>query len=533
MKKRFIAAIMAAAMTVSLLAGCGSSEKPADKPVETEANVDTKTPAGDNTFTYAIGGDPGANVNPITSSDRWGLMTTNLIYSPLFKINGADITWYLATGYELSEDERTYTFHLRDDIQWSDGEKFTADDVIFTIEQMMIEENACEMYSNFVTEDGACEIKKIDDYTVSFTFPDASPAHFEAFAYQMYIEPKHVFEGITDYDSYQYDGPVVGTGPYILTEYSAGSYLKFEKNDKYFMNTPSIDTLVFRIIPSNDAASLAIQSGEIDAWATTPAYLEQIDLEANNLNVQAFNQSRIGYLNINCRKITDVKVRQAIFYALDKTQMATATYLNPSYYDEVYTFLPPNNAYYDDSEVNKYETDVEKAKSLLADAGVSGLKVKMGYSSDDANMETWALLAQEQLSAAGITVELAPMEQGAYYNELYSEDKDFDIFFGGYIMGSDPHTYAGLYTTGSESNYSGLASEAVDKLFADGIKTFDDTERKAIYKELQNQIQEEAAFFPIASNSYLVIFNNRVKGIEKCGLIPIYTLNDPSYLSLN
>lgn len=489
--------------------------------------------ANADTFTYAIGGDPGANVNPITSSDRWGLMTTNLVYSPLFKQNGAEIEWYLATGYELSEDNRTYTFTLRDDVTWTDGEPFTADDVIFTIEQIMKEENASEMYGNFVTEDGPAEIEKIDDYTVAFTFPTASPAHLEAFAYQIYIVPEHIFSGVTDYESYSVQVPTVTTGAYVLTEYSAGSYLKFEKNENYFMNTPSIGTVVFNIVTSDDTASLAIQNGEIDAWATSPAYLQQIDTEANNLNVQAFNQGRVGYLEINAKKITDQKVRQAIFYALNRDEMGMATYLNEDYYDPAYTFLPPNNAFYDDTDVNKYDQDVEKAKELLAEAGVESLDLNMAYTSSDTVQETWALLAQQQLAQVGINVTLNPVEGTAYNNNLRDENKEYDIFFGGYIMGSDPQTYATLFTTGSSSNYSFESIPEVDELFAKGVATFDDTERAAIYKELQEVLQENAYFYPIASNNYLVLFNNRVGGIEECGLVPIYTLSDASYLTLN
>jgi peptide/nickel transport system substrate-binding protein len=540
MKKRILALICIMAMALSLLTGCGGSGGTTNGE---EATGDTSTPAAssaaeettsasNNTFTYAIGGDPGANVNPITSNDRWGLMTTNLIYSPLFKIDGDELDWYLATGYELSNDDRTYTFTLRDDVVWSDGEPFTADDVIFTIEAIMDPANASEMYANFVTDEGAVEIEKVDDYTVSFTFPSASPAHLEAFAYQIYIEPEHVFADVTDYDAYQYEGAVVGTGPYILTEYSAGSYLKFEKNENYFINTPSIDTIVYRIITSEDTAMMAIQKGEVDAWATTPAYLEQIDLEANNLTAHAFNQGRVGYLDINANTVTDVRVRQAIFYALNRQELATAAYLSEEYYDEVYTFLPPNNAYYDDSTVERYDRDVEKAKSLLTEAGVDNLTLTIGYTSTDVIQETWAVLAQQELAEVGITTELDPMESSAYNNAMYSEDKPFDLFFGGFIMGSDPQTYADLFQSTSSINYSGLKSDTVDSLFLQGITTFEEAERKTIYSELQDALQEEAVFYPIASNNYIVIFNNRVGGIDECGLIPIYTLNDASYLTL-
>lgn len=492
----------------------------------------TASAADADTFTYAIAGDPGANVNPINSQDRWGLMTSNMVYSPLFKLNGTDIDWYLATGYELSNDDHTYTFTLRDDVKWTDGEAFTADDVIFTIEEIMDPANASEMYENFVTEEGAVEIEKIDDYTVSFTFAEASPAHLEAFAYQIYIVPEHVFADVADYDTYEVATPTVTTGAYVLTEYSAGSYLKFEKNADYFLGEPNIGTIVYRIITSDDTASLAIQSGEIDAWATSPTYVSQIDLEANNLTVQAFNQGRVGYMAMNAKTMTDKNLRKAILFALDKEQLNLGVYLSKDYYDEIYTFLPPNNAYYNDTDVEKYAQDLDKAKEYLAEAGGSA-DLTLAYSATDKTMEVWALLIQNQLMNVGINVTLSPIEQTAYYNELREEEKSFDLYFGGCIMGADPQTYATLYTTGSSSNYAFMSIPEVDSLFAKGVATFDTEERAAIYKELQEVMQEEAYFYPITSNSYLLLMNNRVGGIEECGLTPIYNLRDPANLTLN
>ena len=123
-KKSIMALLTASLLLLSACGGNSSSsdggeEQPKNNNPETDSTSSTSPLA--NTFTYAIGGDPGANVNPITSNDRWGLMTSNLVYSPLFKIEGDEYVWYLATGYELSEDSRTYTFQLRDDVVWSDG----------------------------------------------------------------------------------------------------------------------------------------------------------------------------------------------------------------------------------------------------------------------------------------------------------------------------------------------------------------------------------------------------------------------------
>lgn len=518
-------------MAATLLAGCGSKQAAGSAGSSAAAQT---TAAKSDTFTYAIAGDPGSNCNPIISTGRWGLMTSNMVYSPLFKLAAdGSIEWYLAKSYDLSEDKKTYTFHLRDDVKWSDGEKFTADDVLFTIQSIMNPDNASEMYSEFVTEAGSAQLAKVDDYTFSCTFPNASPAYLESFAYQLYIIPQHIFKDVKDFNTYEFPGTSVGTGPYVLTDYSAGSYLKFEANPDYFMGAPKIQNIIYRIITSQDTAMLAIQSGEVDAWATTPDYIKQMDLEGSNLTAHSYNQGNVAYMAFNCKRVPDQKVRQAVMFALDREQMNTAVFQSKDYYSDVYTFLPPNNPYYDDSTAEKYNTDAEKSKALLKEAGVTNLTLTLGYDSSDTMEETQGLLMKEQLAAVGITLNLSPMESTAYYAALKKSDNTFDMYLGGYIMGSDPNTYASLYMSNGTSNWMYYSDAAIDDLFTKGISTFDDAERKTVYTELQKAVQDYACFYPIVSRNYVVVINNRVGGLDQCKLVPIYVLGDPAYLTLS
>ncbi len=516
--------------TTSAAAG-GENGGAAETSAEGESQGTEGASAGGSTFTYAIGGDPGANVNVITTGDRFGLMTIKMVYSPLCMYNADGINWFLAESVDTSDDNMTYTFHLRDDVVWSDGEPFNADDVVFTYEAMEDPNNAGWAYSQLVYDQGATKIEKIDDYTVAFTLPFASAGSLEMLC-NIFIMPEHLYKDVTDFENNDINTKPVGTGPYVMAEYSPGSHVKFEANDTYFLGRPGIDTFVFQIVENSNTAMMAIQSGEIDAWVATPAEVAQMDLEGNNLTTYAYSEGRVAYMAINVKQIPDEKVRKAIFYALNTKDINDAVYLSEDNYLTPTSFLPPISQFYTEN-VETYETDVDKAKELLKEAGAEGLKVTLTYSGSDSAQTTQATLIQQQLAQAGITCELNGMDSTAMFAQLDEPDNDIQMFLNGYIMGIDPDTFYPLFAVDGVYNRSRHEYAELDELFKRGRETMDADERFAIYEELQQVLQEKAFFYPLASNNRLLVVNKRVGGVDEAGLVPVYTFEDTSKLTLN
>ena len=180
------AAVMAAAAGLSFLG----------------APAEVKASQAGTTFVYAIAGDPGSVTNPITTSDRFGLMTLQAIYSKLVEVNSdGTVTYLIAESVDEGDDGVTYTLHLRDGITWSDGEPLNADDVVFTIEAKR-DDPAANGYSNFnFGDDGMVEVTKVDDLTVELVFPFHNAAAFESLGGELFIAPEHVYKDVADWEN--------------------------------------------------------------------------------------------------------------------------------------------------------------------------------------------------------------------------------------------------------------------------------------------------------------------------------------------
>lgn len=509
--------------TVLVLSGCGSSQTSKDQSKTNSAKQDT--------FIYGIDGDPGNAVNVITTGDRYGLMEIKALYSPLYMYNGPDkVVYFLAESMTPSADYLSYTAKLRKNVKWSDGQPFTADDVVFTYEQMLKESNGGWARSQLIFDGQPLKVEKVDDYTVKFTLPKVSMGAMELLG-NIFIMPKHVYENEANIENSSKNASPVGTGPYKLKEYKAGQYVKLEKNDNYFLGAPKIANVIFRIVSDANTAQLALQNGEINALAVQPSDIDK--LKSNDkLSVLPYDEGRIGYMafNLSSNKVQNKDVRQAVAYALNKTEIINASYISSKFAAPAYTILPNENAFHSDN-VEKYDYNQDKAKELLTKAGASGLKLKLAYIGNNVPQQKQAAVIQQDLKAAGINVELVGMDSNALSQKLKKVQTDFDMYLNGYIMGIDPDTFNSLFVTGDPSNYMHYSNTEVDNLFKQGRVEKDQSKRKQVYQQIQKLIADDAVFYPITENKRILVISSNVDGIKEAGLVPVYTFEDMSKLS--
>ena len=291
------------------------------------------------------------------------------VNEPLFTIAAdGNYNYYVAESFELSEDGLTYTCKLKADTKWSDGEPLTADDVVYTFETYMAQDESGMLKVN----DKNVEVKKVDDTTVEFKLPSVAASMPENIS-NVSLLPKHVFEGkdSLDMDLNKGEGAVVGCGPYIFEEYKSGEYIKCKANPNYVNGEAKIPNVIFQIITNPETAKAALQNGEIDGWVMLPNELEGMD----DFKVSTYSEGRVAYVRLNrvADSMQDKNFRQGILYALNRDEILKASYTSLDYAQPSVSFLPPNNGFYSE-DVEQYTQDVEKAKELVKN-GPKALKI--------------------------------------------------------------------------------------------------------------------------------------------------------------
>ena len=512
MKKFKVLLVLAIALIVSACGGANNQNQPAE-----------------GTFTLAVPGNP-TSTSPFMANDRVGLTVVSMIYSPLATIDSNSAFQYvLAQSSEVAADNLSMTVHLKNNVQFSDGTPLTADDVVFTYE--VLRDHPVANSNRMFVNEQPVNVVAVDEHTVRFEFPEVSAAALNNILTNVWIAPRHVFENEPDFTAADTVAHPVGTGPYKMVDYNRDQYLSFVANENYFAGTPHIENIILRVIPSADTQRIALQNGDVDGAIILP--VDVASVQNDNINIYPIEEGRVGYIAMNTAtpQLQDVRVRQAIRYALDTHEMNLAAYLNEDFFKTPTSFLPPSNPFATADGVNQFATNLDRARELLAEAGVSNLTINIGFNGSDPAQTAQATLAQQQLAQVGITLNLDPQDGATFWSQVQDVDAhNFNLFTGGYIMGVEPNNYRTLFGSGMPNNNFGTNNPEIDRLFAEGAVETNPEQRQAIYTQLQQLISEEAFFVPIVDNLRILAMNSRIGGVEEAGLVPIYTFGDMSKL---
>lgn len=437
MKRRlslFIAVIFAAA----LLMGCTGTSKP---PADEGGLSDTPGEAQAAEVIVSISSEP----STLDPCQGWGHGTTTLVQSTLVEYR-QDMTFQndLATGYTLSPDGLTWTFTLRDDVKFTDGEPLTASDVAFTFETAKSSQSSLDL-----TFMGRVEAP--DDTTVIFTLEQPTSSFLNTIA-SIGIVPEHAYGP-------DYGTNPIGSGPFKFVQWNPQEQLILEANEDYYGTVPTMKkvTLVFM---DEDAAFAAVKSGQVDI-ALTSATLASAEIPGYTLRAVSTVDNRgltlptgpadggkteSGY-DIGSDVTCNLEIRQAMAYAIDRVylaEMALGGFGEPAYSEN--DGMPWNNP------AVKIETDVEYAQKLLADAGWTdgdgdgivekdGLKAEFTclYPSGDSVRQAIALAASEQVGRIGIKIHV----EGTSWDDISKR-----MFSNAVLMGwgsTNPYTSYSLY----------------------------------------------------------------------------------------
>lgn len=349
---------------------------------------------------------------------------------------------------------------------------------------------------------------------------------------ETYIIPKHIYKNTSDFsvnDLGVY--PTVGTGPYVLKKFTSGSSLTLTANKYYYGGKVNTKKINVRIIENADTLKVALQKGEVDLASVDSNAVS--DLKSSGVSTKTYSAGGINYLGINAKVITDSRVRQAIFYALNRSDINDGVFNSKSFYQTATSFLPTDNTYFD-KVTPAYKQNIKKAKELLKEAGSENLSFTMAYDSTNSIFTKEAAIIQGELEKIGIKVTLAGGDGDTILAELKKDGTTkYPLFLRSYSMGNDPDTYKRLFQTGGASNYFKLANSNIDALFTKGAETLDTSDRKSVYNDLQKALADQAVFYPISSDNGLLAVNSRVSGIQTKNLYPIYTIGDWAKVSVS
>lgn len=524
---RFSKAAIALGMAVALaLSACSSGGDDDASKQQKGSTTGADAPRYGETLVVAATSDPGP-LNPgITTS-----VPTHVVTGPMFDgLVGIDqnlqATPDLATSWDVANDGKSVTFHLADGVTWHDGTPFTSADVKFTFEEILLKFSSRTKAALGPVLEG---IDTPDAATVVFRFKQPYAA-FLALIEKVNapIMPKHVYQG-TDPMTNPANQKPIGTGAFKFEEGVTGDHYTMVRNDKYFKKgQPYLDRIVVRIIPDEASASAAFERGEVDYMLFPPArdvarLAALPGVTKTDKGREAFASVTYLVFNLNRPALKDVRVREAIAAAIDKQFIVDAVQSGQAI-ATTGPISPELKAFYNPG-VKVVAHDVERAKTLLAEAGKPSLKLTFVH---DPSVAKLATVLKDQLAQAGITLELVSLERNAWIDRIYKA-KDFDVSYTNFENGPDPDIGVKRAFISSNigpvpfSNAAGYNNPAVDKLLTDAAATAEQAARKRMYDEFQSIVAQDLPYLYLFQSQSGVIFRSQFKGLhETSGKSTIY-----------
>ena len=515
-RNRILSLLLAGVMALGLTA-CGASNAGAAADETGSAAVSTESASSDT----AASGEKIINVgvtntigslNPLLlNGGEINKYATGLMFLPLMELD-ADLNFEgMLADSITTEDNKNFIVHIDDAATWSDGTPVTADDVVYTALRLAspVIGNTAMMYYVFegVGDDGFVEegaesidgIQKVDDKTVQFTTKEEMPITTFENSYARYLLtlPKHVIEQYSEEElstADWFNHPDVVSGPFIVTDFDVDHYISYEANKDYWKGAPKIDKLNIKIVDGSQLYA-GLQSGEIDITQQTMSDIPQEDYES----VEALDNVEVVYgspvtnqsVFIQTKNVPDVKVRQAMLYAIDRQQILEE--LLNGHGEIVDGFLSSASLFYDDS-LTPISYDPEKAKALLEEAGWDGSQtIRFYVNSGDSTFVNAASIIAAEWAAVGIKAEIQTVDFATLMSVAGTED--YDVLAVQYTYAPvDPYPDV-AWLLGGEGSWTGYSDDTLNDALTKSQLTSDPEETKELFSVVDKKVQEDVPMF--------------------------------------
>ena len=533
-RTRSVALVATGVLAATAMAGCAESDRD-----------EGDGAAEDGTFIFGAAGAP-EMFDPFYATDGETFRVTRQMFEGLLGIEpgSAEVVPELATEWTPNDDGTEWTFTLRDDVTFHDGEPFNAEAVCYNFDRMFDQNEAGQVageYWGYVmgafSNDAENSLYQGCEATDEFEAVISTSGPTSGFPTMLTLEslsmqsPKALEEGDANgiaaegegFSFPDYANNPVGTGPFMFGEYDeANGTISLERNDDYWGEPAKVSELVFRVIPDESTRRQELEAGSINGY-DLPNPVDWAALEESGNSVEIRDAFNILYLGLNPEanpQLKDLKVRQALNHAINREQLVQTQL--PEGAEVATQFMPQTVSGYN-AELAAPAYDPEKAKQLLAEAGAEGMTLTFAYPTEVSRpympdpQKIYEALRTD-LEAVGITVDVKTASWNGGYLDNVTAGK-YDAYILGWTGDYDsPYNFIGTFFGNLKENDFGTEVMPWGKALADDLKAadaiVDDGERSAAFEEINAQIMEEyLPGLPISHSPPALVVGPGVDGV--------------------
>ncbi|MDU8357509.1 MULTISPECIES: ABC transporter substrate-binding protein [Pseudomonas syringae group] len=428
----------------------------------------------------------------------------------------------LAKHWTISPDGLTYTFDLQEGVRWQDGQPFTVDDVLFSFQTFYpeLDKRLGDIFASYVASIEAptqsqvvFHLKKPFAPLLSLLGSGLRP-----------VAPKHLYAG-TDFRNNPYNLKPVGTGPFVFKEWKRGAYIKLAKNPDYWKKgLPYLDEVIFHVLPDASSRAAAFERNDVQVLRSGDADYADLqrlsalpDVTASEKGYELY--SGLAFLQMNLRKppLDNVKVRQAILYALNRPFIVDNIFFGAG---KVAQGPFASSTPFHDPSLVQYSFDLAKAKALIAESGVDVSKTRIRLLNGEKG-GAWERLAEytkQSLQPLGFKVDVVTSDAATWFQRV--SNWEFDLTYNFIFQIGDPYLVTSyLYRseninkTSPFSNVGGYNNPAADEQWKKVADLPEGAERTKTYSELENLLNHDLPLAPIFEMRFPTLYHSQVKNL--------------------
>ena len=520
--KRLAAFLLCGSMVLALGACAeNANTNPGTDPSTNPSASDPSASSGNNIVVAAA--SLGSTLNPwdqtdgTTSAFQYAAYDRLVQYKTTTDANGnavadtANLEGVIAESWETSEDQLTWTFHIDPDATFANGDKVLAEDVIWSYEHARDGANSSFLFglTNII------DMQAPDDATVVFTLSQKSHMFLRLLeTYPFCIVNKDEAEAGMAEDPDYLTTHTAGSGPYEITTYDITNSVVLTARDDYWgADKPANDSVTWQLVQEPSNRQLLLENGDVDVALNlddkninTVAEMDGIQVVKNASNMHLYLA-----MNVNIEPFDNVLVRQAIACAIPYDTLVNDVMFGNAV--RTTSMLPDNVSGHISDDKTCYQTDIEKAKELLAEAGYpDGFSCTLMLGNGFTDWKDTAITIQDALSKIGITMEINEIDRATFLTEI--ADKDVPLFINRYnpFVGDPGYVANNLYVTGASFNYENYSNPEFDELFKKAEAADTEEERLEYYKEMQYIFAEDCPVVQLYQYGFAYCARDNVSG---------------------